>query len=87
MIVVNSLDDLFHDPHLKEVGFWKEYDHPTEGKLKMPGFPASFSKTPASIRRHAPKLGEHTVEILKEAGVDDETIEAMISSKATLVSD
>ena len=87
VIVVNTLDDLFHDPHLKEVGFWKEYDHPTEGKLKMPGFPANFSKTPASIRKHAPKLGEHTVEILKEAGIDDETIEEMISSKATLVSD
>ena len=87
VIVVNSLDDLFHDPHLNEVGFWKEYDHPTEGKLKMPGFPANFSKTPATIRKHAPKLGEHTIEILKEAGISDETIEEMISSKATLISD
>ena len=84
---VNSLDDLFHDPHLSEVGFWQEFDHPTEGKLKMPGFPANFSKTPATIRKHAPKLGEHTVEILKEAGIDQEIIEEMISSKATLVSD
>jgi Predicted acyl-CoA transferases/carnitine dehydratase len=55
--------------------------------LKCQVFPANFSKTPASIRKHAPKLGEHTVEILKEAGIDDETIEEMISSKATLLSD
>ena len=53
----------------------------------MPGFPANFSKTPATIRKHAPKLGEHTIEILKEAGISDETIEEMISSKATLISD
>ena len=48
---------------------------------------ANFSKTPAKIRKHAPKLGEHTVEILKEAGIDQEIIEEMISSRATLVSD
>jgi len=87
VIVVNSLDDLFTDPHLEAVGFWQDFDHPTEGKLKMPGFPAKFSKTPASIRKHAPNFGEHSLEILAEAGIDEETIKQMIESKATLVSD
>ncbi|GIT37645.1 MAG: hypothetical protein Ct9H300mP6_15130 [Gammaproteobacteria bacterium] len=68
VIVVNSLEDLFHDPHLEAVDFWQSYEHPTEGQLKMPGFPSKFSKTPASIRKHAPKLGEHSKEILAEAG-------------------
>ena len=86
-IEVNSLDDLFTDPHLDAVDFWKEVDHPSEGKLKMPGFPARFSKTPASIRRHAPKLGEHSLEILEEAGMDNKTINEMIDSKATVISD
>jgi crotonobetainyl-CoA:carnitine CoA-transferase CaiB-like acyl-CoA transferase len=86
-IEVNSLDDLFTDPHLDAVGFWKEVDHPSEGKLKMPGFPARFSKTPASIRKHAPKLGEHSLEILEEAGIDNKTINEMIDSKATVISD
>jgi crotonobetainyl-CoA:carnitine CoA-transferase CaiB-like acyl-CoA transferase len=87
VIVVNSLDDLFTDPHLEAVGFWQEFDHPTEGKLKMPGFPAKFSETPATIRKHAPNFGEHSIEILAEAGIDEETINEMIESKATLVAD
>ena len=87
VIVVNSLDDLFTDPHLEAVGFWQDFDHPTEGKLKMPGFPAKFSETPATIRKHAPNFGEHSIEILAEAGIDEETINEMIESKATLVAD
>ncbi len=87
VIVVNSLEDLFTDPHLEAVGFWQEFDHPTEGKLKMPGFPAKFSETPATIRKHAPNFGEHSIEILAEAGIDEETINEMIESKATLVAD
>ena len=87
VIVVNSLEDLFHDPHLEAVDFWQSFEHPTEGQLKMPGFPSKFSKTPASIRKHAPKLGEHSKEILAEAGIDEETINKMVDSKATLISD
>ena len=87
VIVVNSLEDLFHDPHLEAVDFWKSFDHPTEGQLKMPGFPSKFSKTPASIRKHAPKLGEHSKEILAEAGIDEEAINKMLDSKATFISD
>ena len=87
VIVVNSLDDLFTDPHLEAVGFWQDFDHPTEGKLKMPGFPVKFSETPATIRKHAPNFGEHSLEILAEAGIDEETIKQMIESKATSVFD
>jgi len=60
---VNRLEDLFDDPHLKAVKLFQEVDHPTEGKLKTARFPVKFSKTPASIRRLAPNLGEHTDEI------------------------
>ena len=82
-IVVNDLEDLMEDEHLNAVGFWKSMDHPTEGKLKTPAFPISFSESPADIRRHAPVLGEHTVEILQEAGLDQAAIDAMIESGAT----
>lgn len=64
--VVNSLDDLFDDPHLQAVGLFEEMDHPTEGKLKVARFPVKFGKTPATIRRLAPTLGEHTQDILSE---------------------
>jgi crotonobetainyl-CoA:carnitine CoA-transferase CaiB-like acyl-CoA transferase len=83
-IVVNTLEDLITDEHLNAVGYWQSVDHPTEGKLKLPGFPINFSKTPESIRRHAPLLGEHSTEILKEAGYAQADIDALIASGATL---
>ncbi len=61
---VNSLEDLFEDPHLKAVGFFEDAEHPTEGTLKTCRFPVRFSRSPASVRRQAPNLGEHTEEIL-----------------------
>ncbi|TAK84178.1 MAG: CoA transferase [Betaproteobacteria bacterium] len=65
---VNSVDDLLKDAHLRAIGFWRDIAHPTEGRLRMPGIPVSFSRTPGSIRRHAPNVGEHTEEVLREAG-------------------
>jgi crotonobetainyl-CoA:carnitine CoA-transferase CaiB-like acyl-CoA transferase len=84
-IIVNSLEDLIDDEHLNAVGFWKTIEHPTEGTLRTPAFPSAFSDSPADIRRHAPLLGEHTVEILSEAGLDQATIDSMIESGATKV--
>jgi len=81
---VNTLDSLLDDPHLKEVGFWQELDHPTEGKLRMTRFPVTFSETPAENRRHQPVMGEHSVEILREAGLSDDDIDALIEAKATM---
>ena len=63
---VNRIEDLFEDPHLKAVKLFEEHEHPTEGRLKIARFPVRFSKTPASIRRLAPNLGEHTDEVLPE---------------------
>jgi crotonobetainyl-CoA:carnitine CoA-transferase CaiB-like acyl-CoA transferase len=61
---VNRIEDLFGDPHLEAVKLFSEMEHPTEGTLKVARFPVRFSKTPASIRRLAPNLGEHTGEIV-----------------------
>jgi crotonobetainyl-CoA:carnitine CoA-transferase CaiB-like acyl-CoA transferase len=83
-IVVNTLEDLITDEHLQATGFWQTLDHPTEGKLKLPGFPINFSETPESIRRHQPRLGEHSSEVLKEAGLSQGDIDALIKSGATL---
>jgi crotonobetainyl-CoA:carnitine CoA-transferase CaiB-like acyl-CoA transferase len=66
---VNSVTDLLEDPHLRVTGFWHELDHPSEGRLRAPGIPVRFSETPGSIRRHAPRLGEHTDEVLAELGL------------------
>jgi formyl-CoA transferase len=50
----------------------------------MTRFPVNFSETPAENRRHQPVMGEHTIEILKEAGLSDEEIQGMLDSKATV---
>jgi crotonobetainyl-CoA:carnitine CoA-transferase CaiB-like acyl-CoA transferase len=82
---VNSLEDLMTDPHLVETGFWKVVEHPTEGPVRHPGFPVNFSATPASVdRRHAPRLGEHTRELLREAGWDDARIDALVAAGGAL---
>ncbi|MET0294676.1 MAG: CoA transferase [Phenylobacterium sp.] len=63
---VNRLDDLEHDPHLEAVEFFQRYEHPQLGPYKQMKPPVRFAKTPANIRRHPPRLGEHTDEILAE---------------------
>lgn len=69
---VNAIEDLFHDPHLRAVGLFEERDHPTEGRLKLTRFPVKFSKSPASTRRLAPNLGEHTREVLDALAAEKE---------------
>jgi crotonobetainyl-CoA:carnitine CoA-transferase CaiB-like acyl-CoA transferase len=81
---VHTLDSVIDDPHLKAVDFWQEIDHPTEGKLRMTRFPVTFSETPVENSRHQPQLGEHSTEILREAGYSDADIESLLGSGATL---
>jgi crotonobetainyl-CoA:carnitine CoA-transferase CaiB-like acyl-CoA transferase len=61
-----------------------ELDHPSAGLVKTLGHPVKFSETPASIRSAAPVLGQHSREVLSEAGYDGETIDAMISAGAVI---
>ncbi|MCC5861772.1 MAG: CoA transferase [Gammaproteobacteria bacterium] len=86
-IVVNSLEDLVDDPHLKAVGFWQEVDHPSEGRLRMTRLPINFSATPAEVRRLPPRLGEHGTELLREAGYDDAQIAALAAAGVTRLAD
>jgi crotonobetainyl-CoA:carnitine CoA-transferase CaiB-like acyl-CoA transferase len=59
-------DDLLEDPHLKAIGFFHDETHPTEGDIRTVGIPVSFSRTPGSVRRLAPRLDEDRDEILGE---------------------
>ncbi len=82
-MVVNTLESLLHDPQLEATGFWQIVEHPTEGTLRMPGIAATYSRTPGEIRRLPPRLGEHSVEVLREAGLAADEIDAMLASGAT----
>jgi crotonobetainyl-CoA:carnitine CoA-transferase CaiB-like acyl-CoA transferase len=81
---LNSVDDLIDDPHLGETGFFAVTEHPTEGKLRSMAAPGAWSESPPDEPRPAPRLGEHSVEILREAGYADADIDAMIASRVTL---
>lgn len=65
---VSTMGDLLQDEHLKVRGFFAEIAHPEAGTLRYPGAPAQFSTTLWELRRPAPLLGQHTVEVLEEAG-------------------
>ena len=82
---LNSVEDLIDDPHLRESGFFVMTDHPSEGRLREMGFPGAWSETPPGPLRPAPRLGEHSVEILREAGYAASDIEAMIAARVTRV--
>lgn len=84
---LNSLDDVLSDEHLEAIGFFRFDDHPTEGRIRSMGVAANFASTPAEIRRHAPNLGEHTREVLQEAGYGSAEIAAMLASGVARVPD
>jgi crotonobetainyl-CoA:carnitine CoA-transferase CaiB-like acyl-CoA transferase len=77
-----KLADVEQQEHLKAVGLFQEVEHPSEGTLLQARPPARFSKSPASVRRLAPRLGEHTREVLAEAGYSAAEIEALVAAKA-----
>ena len=54
----NTLEEALNDPHLKAVDFFQLREHPTEGKWRAMKPPVKFAKTPASIRRDPPRIGE-----------------------------
>ena len=82
-MVVDSLETLLRDPQLEATGFWQIVEHPREGTLRLPGIPTTLSKTPGTVRRLPPRLGEHSVEVLRGAGLGVAEIEAMPAVGAT----
>ena len=76
----NSIDDLLTDPHLADVGFFKTEEHPSEGRLRRTKLANSFSGGAREDETHAPRTGEHTREILAEAGYSESEIDALLAS-------
>jgi crotonobetainyl-CoA:carnitine CoA-transferase CaiB-like acyl-CoA transferase len=63
--------DLADDPHLNEVGFFAEFEHPVIGKFKDIAAPVYFTETPGMMSSATPLLGQHTAEILQSVGLGE----------------
>jgi len=81
---LHDLDGLIDDPHLAAVDFFHNMDHPTEGAIRLTGIPSRWSETQPEITRHPPSLGEHSVEVLLEAGFNAGEVETMCAEGATV---
>src|SRR5262249_40301867 len=72
--------EVFADPQVRERGMVQEMDHPEGGRIRVVGPAVKLSETPARLRRPAPRLGEHTAEVLRELGYADAEVQALAAA-------
>ena len=77
---IYEFDQVFDDPQVQHLGLVAEFEQPGLGRARVLGFPTRASATPASVRRPAPLIGEHTEEILTELGVASDEIERLVAA-------
>ena len=74
---INDLKAVFDEKQIEARNMLVHVEHPTAGTVPLVGSPLHYSRTPVSIRRHPPVVGEHTKEVLQELGLQEEEIEEM----------
>jgi crotonobetainyl-CoA:carnitine CoA-transferase CaiB-like acyl-CoA transferase len=79
---VNQLDDLPSDPHLAQVGFFEQREHPSEGGYTSLRHPVRFSAADTPFRHHPPRLGADGRALLAEVGIGDAEFDQMLSEGA-----
>jgi len=80
----HTLETLLDDPHLADIGFFPLQEHPSEGRIRTMREPSTWSETAPPTGRFAPRLGEHTREILAEAGYTQSAIDALLAERAVM---
>jgi formyl-CoA transferase len=79
---INDYAQVFADPQVRARQMMVETDHPTLGRTRTLGSPIKMSGTPPDVTRRAPLLGEHTEQVLREAGYSNEEIAALRAANA-----
>ena len=77
-----DIDEVLSSDQVVERQMVVSYEQPELGEVRQLGFPVKLSRTPASVHRPAPALGEHTAELLGEAGLSEDEVAALIESGA-----
>jgi crotonobetainyl-CoA:carnitine CoA-transferase CaiB-like acyl-CoA transferase len=77
---IHDLESILQDRHLTETNFFALTEHPSEGRIRSMKVAARWSETPAEPQRLAPKLGEHSEEVLREVGFSAAEIDALVQS-------
>ncbi|MBV7334852.1 CoA transferase [Chloroflexi bacterium TSY] len=83
--VVHSLEELFDDEHLKNIDFFREFEHPSEGRLRTTDIPSRWSESQPILQQTTPRLGEHSKEILQELGYKESEIRALVDAGTTSI--
>ena len=78
---LNNRKEVIQDPQIEAMGALLKYEDPGAGSIRTPRPPAQFNETPSNIRRAAPRLGEHSREVLAEIGYPEEEIQTFINQK------
>jgi len=84
---VNALDALPQDEHLAAVEMFPVSEHPSEGAIRMVRPPVRFGAAECGLRHPAPRFGEHSREILREAGLDAAAIDELIARKVAVAAE
>jgi formyl-CoA transferase len=77
--LINSMDEVFNEPQVQHLKMVKDVVSVHQGPQRLVGQPVQLERTPSTIARAAPRRGEHSVEILGELGLDDQTLAALKS--------
>ena len=77
---IYSIDQVFEDPQVRHLGMAAPVHHPDLGDIELVAQPIGMSGGEFAIRRPTPSFGEHTREVLEEAGYDEQEIEALVAA-------
>jgi crotonobetainyl-CoA:carnitine CoA-transferase CaiB-like acyl-CoA transferase len=81
---INTMAETFTDAHLAQRGFFWDAPHPELGLVRQIGSPMRLSRTPVRHDAAGPLLGQHTVDVLRDAGYGPDEIDDLVRSGAAV---